>query len=272
MKHLAEMWFTRCEASVRYPFTSGSYADVVTDILAILEVEVASLPAGAKIASEHELMARFDATRSTVRRVIEQMESRFLVRRVHGAGTFVNRRVDYLISSALAPSLHTTVECAGASARTFVVDASEQPLPAEIAQRIGFEAGIPCTRLVRLGYIDDDPATCAEEWVLPGVLDHVDVSLRAIESLTEVLRASRRTPVRAWSRVSTEFPPASIAERLELRVPVTTWHLETLTRDGNAGPPLLCSRSWMRQDRMRVVIEFDAPLAPPADLGTGSID
>lgn len=233
----------------------------MVDILAALEAEVASLPNGARIASEHELMARFDATRSAVRRAIEQLESRFLVRRVHGSGTFVNRRVDYLISSSVAPSLHATVERAGASARTFLLGAGAEELPADVAQRMGLEAGVTCTRLVRVGYIDEHPASCAEEWVVPGVLDHADVALRAIESLTEVLRGARRDPVRAWSRVSTEFPPVRMAERLDLRQPVTTWFLETLTRDGAAGAPLLYSRAWMRQDRIRVVIEFDAPAA-----------
>lgn len=235
------------------------------DIVTELETEVERLPAGAKLPSEHELMRRFEATRSTVRRALEQLESRFLVRRVHGAGTFVHRRVDYLISSRLAPSLHSTIERAGAEARTFLIDMRTEQPPADVAARLELASRAECTRLVRVGYIDDQPATCVEEWLPAGTAPHIDVSLRAIESLTEVLRGSRRDPVRAWSRASTEFPPQAVAERLELRAPASVWQLETLTRDGADGPPLLFSRAWMRQDRIRVVIEFDAtPAATPA--------
>ncbi|MGM7671595.1 GntR family transcriptional regulator [Microbacterium sp. A93] len=227
------------------------------DIVAALEDEVAQLPPGARLPSEHELMGRFNATRSTVRRAIEQLENRYLLRRVHGSGTFVNRRIDYLLSPGLAPSLHDTVQRAGAEARTFVLDAGIHDAPADIAAHLDVPAGESCMRLVRVGYIDDQPAMCGEEWIRPGILDHVDVSLRAIESLTEVLRGSHRDPTRAWSRASTELPPALVVQRLELRAPAPVWCLETLTRDGVGGAPLMFSRSWMRQDRIRVVIEFD---------------
>lgn len=228
------------------------------EIVTTLESEIERLPTGSRLPSEHELMRRFDATRSTVRRAIEQLEGRFLVRRVHGSGTFVNRPVDYLISSQVAPSLHSTIERAGSSARTFLIASDLHPAPAEVAARLCLRAGDDAVRLVRVGYVDDHPATYAEEWIAPGVLEHADVSLRAIESLTAVLRGTRRDPVRAWSRASTAFAPDAVAERLDLRAPTPVWHLETLTRDGGAsGEPLLFSRSWMRQDRIRVVIEFE---------------
>src|SRR5690606_24992605 len=223
-----------------------------------LEAEVARLPDGTRLPSEHELMARFAATRSTVRRAIDQLETRFLVRRVHGSGTFVNRRIDYLISSDVAPSLHATVERAGASARTFLIDAGPHGAPPAVAGRLGIAPGAECTRLVRVGYIDDDAATCAEEWIPPGVLDHVDVSLRAVESLAEVLRGARRTPVRAWSRAATDVAPEDVRMRLGIDEATPVWRLETVTRDGEGGVPLLFSRSWLRQDRIRVVIEFGA--------------
>ncbi|MGM7680103.1 GntR family transcriptional regulator [Microbacterium sp. A94] len=227
------------------------------DIATVLQDEIEDLPAGARLPSEHELMRRFGATRSTVRRALEHLEARFLVRRVHGAGTFVNRRIDYLLAPSLAPSLHDTVEKAGAVPRTFLLDAGTRDVPKDIADRLGIPAGEPCTRLVRVGYIDDQPSMYGEEWILPGILDHVDVSLRAIESLTEVLRGAGRNPMRAWSRASTEFPPDAAAQRLELHAPTPVWRLETLTTDGTPGAPLMFSRSWMRQDRISVVIEFE---------------
>ncbi|WP_221585789.1 GntR family transcriptional regulator [Microbacterium sp. G2-8] len=228
----------------------------VQQIADSLESEIAGSAPGDRLPSEHALMRRFGATRTRVRRAIELLEARFLVRRAQGAGTFVNRRIDYLVSPEGAPSLHRTVERAGGVPRTFLIDAVEREAPADIAEFLDLDAGSPCTRLVRLAYIDDQIATCAEEWIAPGVLDNVDVSLRAIESLAEVLRGTRRDPVRAWSRVATDFAPADMAARLETRETTPTWCLETLTRDGAGGAALMFSRSWLRQDRVRVVIQF----------------
>src|SRR5690606_966306 len=190
---------TAASPTVPRAFTPSSYRVTMLDIVTALEAEIGRLPAGARLPSEHELMRRFDATRSSVRRAIEQLEARFLVRRVHGSGTFVNRPVDYLISSQVAPSLHSTIERAGSSARTFLIAAEPDTAPPEVAERLCLRPGGEALRLVRVGYVDDHPATYAEEWIAPGVLEHADVSLRAIESLTQVLRGTRRNPVRAWS-------------------------------------------------------------------------
>lgn len=227
------------------------------EIIAALEAEIEQVPNGARLPSEHELMARFGATRSTVRRALEELEARYLVHRVHGSGTFVHRRVDYLVSSRLAPSLHQTIEQAGATARTVLLDARDEGAPTDVADRLNIESLSECTRLCRVGYIDGQPATTVEEWLPTGILDYAHVSLRAIESLAEVLRGSGYEPVRSWSRISTEFPPADVIERLEMRSPAPVWHVETLTKDGAHGAVLLFSRSWMRQDRVRVVIDFE---------------
>lgn len=188
------------------PFTADLYRGLMREIVTALQAEVDRLPTGARLPSEHELMARFGASRSTVRRAIEQLEARFLVRRVHGSGTYVHRRIDYLVSAGLAPSLHATIEKTGATARTILLDARTEPAPETVAERLNVDVATPCTRLLRAGHIDDEPATCVEEWLPPGILDYAEVSLRAIESLAEILRASERDPVRSWSRVSTEFP------------------------------------------------------------------
>lgn len=218
--------------------------------------EIAGRPAGDRLPSEHELMTRFDATRATVRRAIDALEARFLVRRVQGAGTFVNRRLDYVISGDGPPSLHRMVEMAGSVARTFPVASERCRPPADVAALLGLDEGVECTRLERLAYVDDDIVSCAEEWIAPGVLEEVDVTLKVIESLAEVLRGSRRDPVRAWSRVASDVPPAEPAGRLGLAADASAWFLETLTRDGQGGEPLMFSRSWLRPGRIRVTIEF----------------
>ncbi|MGI6877720.1 GntR family transcriptional regulator [Microbacterium sp. gxy059] len=231
--------------------------DIVAEIVRSLEEDIARLAPGDRIPSEHDLMTRFGATRASVRRAIEVLESRFLVRRSQGAGTFVNRRIDLVLAPDRAPSLHEAVAASGSVARTFVIGTERRAAPEDIAARLGAAAGAELTRLTRLGYIDDDPATCGEEWLAPGALDVADLHLKTVESLTEVLRASGADPVRARSRVSTAFAPPEVAERFTARDPVPVWHIETLTTDGRGGRPLMFSRAWTRQDRVRVVVEYE---------------
>jgi len=232
--------------------------DDAAAIAAEIESDLRGLEAGERLPSEHALMRRFDASRSVVRRAIDRLERRYLVRRSQGAGMFVNRRIDYVISSRNTPSLHSTIEKAGATARTFVIDAETRLAPEHIAAHLRLDAGAALTRLVRVGYIDDEPATYAEEWLAPGVIEFVEVGLRAVESLTEALRGARRDPVRAWSRVATDFAPADVERRLDLRGDGPLWRIETVTTDGIGGDALLYSRAWQRPDRLRVVVDFEA--------------
>ncbi|MFC7403528.1 GntR family transcriptional regulator [Georgenia alba] len=221
--------------------------------------EFAGLPAGTRVASEHELMRRFGVSRSLVRAALDELVTRFLLRRVQGAGTFLNNRIDYVISSRNPPSLHQTVAAAGSEARTFLVDVTQMPVPDVVATALECDPGTPLNRLLRVGYVDDLIANSIEEWLAPEVLEHVDVSLRAVESLNEVLRMGRYQPVRAWSRAAPDFPPEDVEERLELERAVPVWTIETVTRDARTGRALLYSRSWMRQDVIRLVFEFDNP-------------
>ncbi len=208
------------------------------------------------MASEHELMDRFGVSRSIARKAIAELESRFLVRRVRGSGTYVNNRVDYVISNRNPPSLHSTIASAGGEVRTFLLSSDAQEVPSDMAELLGTAPGVSATRLTRLGYINGAVASYSEEWLAPGVSDYVDVSLGVIESLYEVLQASGHAPRRAWSRATTASPPAHIERRLELDSSVPTWVVETLTKDADSDAVLMASRTWSRQDSVRMVFEF----------------
>jgi DNA-binding GntR family transcriptional regulator len=203
-------------------------------------------------------MRRFGASRSTARAALDELESRFLVRRSQGSGTFVHRPFDYVISSRRAPSLHETVAAAGAAARTVVIDIAELPTPDDVAAQLECEQGAPRRRLTRLGFIDDEVASYAVEWLADGIVDHIDIRLRVVESLSDVLRDSRHRPFRAAARVASELLPQQVAERLGGTSAMPAWKVEALTRDAATGAVLMCSTSWMRQDMVRVIVELEA--------------
>lgn len=205
-------------------------------------------------------MRRFGASRAAVRSAIGKLETMHLVRRVQGSGTFVNRRIDYVISRAQAPSLHKTVAEGGGRCETILIGHDRQPLPDSGRHRLAVDAG-SVQHLTRLSHINDLPAVYLEEWVLDGVCEHVDVAVNAVRSVDETLRGTGHDPVRAWCRASLEVPPAQARERLELGEHEQTWVVESAIRDRGTDAPLFYSRVWTRQESVRIVLELDAALS-----------
>jgi DNA-binding GntR family transcriptional regulator len=80
------------------------------------------------------------------------------------------------------------------------------------------------------------------------------------ESLDAVLRQLGRVdPVRTWCRVSLDVAPAEVVVDLAMTAIAPVWLVESVSRDGPDGPPVMCSRGWMRADAVRVVVELGEP-------------
>ncbi|MYM20295.1 UTRA domain-containing protein [Brevibacterium sp. 5221] len=221
-----------------------------------LAAEVAQLPGGARIDSEHALMRRFGVGRSVVRAAVAELEARFLVRRVQGSGTYALRRIDLVLAHGAVPSFHGLIESAGASLRTRLSATAIEPLPAPVADVLGAPEAAPARRLLRTGEIDGLRAVLIDEWVTPGIAADVDAGLGVIESVCEILAAYGSRPECALTRASVEQPSALAAEHLGLDAAAPVWSVETHTVDAASGSPLLVSRAWLRLDSVRIVMEL----------------
>lgn len=230
------------------------------EIADALAAEIAALPPGSRLDSEHQITHRFGVGRAAARAALQELERRLLVRRVQGAGTFVNRRIDYTISHRRPPSFHRTVAAAGARPRSVIRGIARQELCAERAELLDRAPGTPAHRLVRESYVDDLLSSLSHEWVPVDVVHDLDPGLRAAESLDEVLRQMGRVhPVRAWCRVSLDVPAPEVLAHLQLDASHPVWLTESLSRDEVSGRPLMCSQTWMRPDVVRVVVELGSP-------------
>lgn len=233
--------------------TTARYLEIADE----LATELRGAAPGAKVDGEHGIGRRFGVGRAAARAALQELERRLLVRRVQGAGTFVNRRIDYTISHDRRPSWHETVAAAGGRPRSIVRSIEKLALPAEQAALMELEPGTPCYRLVRQSYIDDLLASRVHEWVPVSVVADLDLAMHAVESLDMVLRQMGRvSPVRAWCRVSLDVPPTEVREGLQMEVSQPVWLVESVNRDAASGRALMCSRSWMRADAVRVVVEL----------------
>lgn len=227
------------------------------DIAEQLASELAGMRAGARVSGEHDITLRFGVGRAAARAALQELERRLLVRRVQGAGTFVNRRIDYVISHDRRPSWHETVSAAGAQPRTVVRGVDVVGLPEEPAALLDLPPGTPAHRLRRQSYIDDLLAAASHEWIPVATVPELGAALHAAESVDLVLRqVGGVEPVRSWSRVSLDVPPADVLAGLQMESMAPVWRVESLSRDGSTGRPVMCSSSWMRADALRVVVEL----------------
>lgn len=179
------------------------------------------------------------------------------MRRVQGAGTFVNSRIDYVISRSRPPSWHATVEAAGATARSLVKAVDRVELSEPEAERLERKPGSAAHRVIREFYIDELLATWTEEWIPVDVVPDLDMALQVVDSIDVVLRQMGRVnPVRAWFRVSLEMPPARVLRELGVEPSSPVYLGESLSRDETTGRVLMSSAAWTRADAVRVIVEL----------------
>lgn len=250
--------------------SSGDGRDVTStrylEIADLLAGELAGRPPGTRVASEPELANRFGVGRAAARSALQELERRLLVRRVQGAGTFVNRRIDYLISRTRRPSWHATVEAAGATPRAQTKDVQRIGLSAEDAEQMGWPVGTPMYRIMRHFFIDDLLASVTQEQVPVESVPDLDIALHSVESVDLVLRQlGGARPVRAWCRASIDVPPPDVLRALCIEASVPVWRIDSISRDAETSRTLLSSSAWTRVDAVRVVVELD-----DTDVETGT--
>ncbi|WP_037344977.1 GntR family transcriptional regulator [Sciscionella sediminilitoris] len=223
-----------------------------------LAAELGELEPGTKVASEHSIATRFGVSRAAARAAVQELEGRLLVRRVRGAGTFVNRRIDYVISQRKAPSWHRTVREAGARPRSVVREVSPCELPAEQASLLERSEFARAHRLVRQYYVDGLLTSVSKEWIPADVVADIDLAVHAEESVDTILRQMGRVcPVRAWCRVSYSIPDAETVRALETEPHRPVWLVESMSRDTASGRPVMCSTTWSLPESSRIVVELE---------------
>ena len=229
----------------------------------LLAAEFAELPAGTRVAGEHEIADRFGVGRAAARAAMQELQRRMLVRRIKGGGTYTAKRIDYVISADRAPSWSRTVRDAGAVPRSVVLSCDQLELPHDVAGHLGRAPREPGYRLRRRSFTDELPASWGDEWVPVDVLPQLPTAIRHEISLHEILRQmADASPERASSRASIEVADDDVAEGLECATGDPVWLVESVNRDAASGRLLCFTRRWIRSDAVRVVFELGGHVVP----------
>lgn len=231
-------------------------ADSLAELLA---AEFSVRAPGASLPSELELAQQFDVSRSVVRKALASLESRLLITRIRGRGTFVPQRLELTLSNRVAPSMHTLVKSAGRNLRSTLLSSGTGPLPARVAELLQVDPATPTLMLTRLGTIDEHPFTFAVEWVLPNRTHDLDVALGVYKSVYEALVAFGYSPLRASTSASVTDLPEAARRHLQLERPALGWNLTTLTVDEHSGAPVMASTTWLRLESANITVAVDKP-------------
>ena len=221
----------------------------------ILE-QYADVPPQRPLPSEHVLGAQFGVNRQTIRAALDELERRWLIRRVKGSGTFRTQRYEYRIGPDIAPSFTRTVRASGGDPRTENAKPITRPANATEREILDLAPNAQVAVLDRVRYIDGAAVSTARS-VLPAArVPRLATVMASDDSLDAVLRRHYGyTPVRQWSQSRLASPPAEIAEMLRLRGRPPQILLRGLVSCAESGQRLEYVESYLRPDVFDVVTE-----------------
>lgn len=221
------------------------------------EIANGTYPPEARLPSESELSARFDASRNTVRSGLNMLVSEGLITSSQGLGYEVRSHEVFELNASRFENLefpqtgdayNTDVTAAGRRPhQTFRVEV--QPAAEDVAERLKVELGTKTVLRFCHRYVDDVPwstqATYYPAWLVeqaPRLSEPGDID----EGTTRYLAAHGTEQIGYFDEIATRMPTPEEARLLEIGpgVPVLLW-----TRTGySQDRPIRCTITTFRGD------------------------
>lgn len=218
-----------------------------------LEDSLQHLSAGAKLPSENELAAEHGVSRITARAALMELETRHLVVRTRGSGTFVALRIPYPIRAGMAASWSATVEAAGHTPEHRYLNVNDVRATASVARDLLIPRGRMVTKVDRLNMVDGKVTGVQTSYLpsadVPGLAD----ALRS--SLTRTLVDHYDLAPQRWSsRAELATVSVQIAKQLEVTGRPPAWKIDSINTCANLGRPIEVTQGWLRADAFRVFL------------------
>lgn len=224
-----------------------------------LATQIAGMRVGTRLPAEDKLAHDLGISRLTTRAALAELESRYLVRRRQGSGTFVSHRIDYTIARNTPPSWSASVRNAG---RTPTIRTTAWRLgkpPPEIRRRMRIGVRRQLLLISRDRYVDNELVGFADTWLDPELVPDLPHVLDPGASLHDALdRHYLLEPLRGWFGVAIDPAPPEVARHLGLSGHPPIIAIRSRTDAGARDHrPIELTISWLRADIFRVDVDFD---------------
>ena len=218
-----------------------------------LEAEIAALPAGEPMPSEHELARDHEINRLTARAALEELQRRYLVRRQQGRRTVVARRIDYRLDEKGLPSWTRAVAKSGATPRTQIELVKLRQAPPDVRTQLKLAKKALVVSLARRRFVDDEVAAYTLSWFNAALVPDLERQLTH-RTLQAALRHCGMKPKRAFLRCQLVVAPADLAEHFESHDRPLVFELTALLLAGKRR--LALTTMWLRADIFNVIFEL----------------
>ncbi|MCB4824289.1 phosphonate metabolism transcriptional regulator PhnF [Roseicella aerolata] len=238
------------------PLARGQGVALWRQIVGSLEKEIGSgqLPPGARLPTEAELSARFAVNRHTVRRAMEELQSRGLVRIEQGRGSFV---AEDLLDYPLGPRTRfsETIRRQNREPQGRILRLEEINADAIVAEALKLRRGRPVVAAERLGLADGRPVVIGTHYFSAARFPGIARLLAEDSSITRALAALGLGDYRRQvTRITARMPTAEEAALLEQARTRPVLVTEAVNVDP-AGEPVELSLACYAAGRMQILVE-----------------
>ena len=181
------------------------------------DIDEGRIPPGERLATEHEMAARFGVNRHTVRRAVADLEAAGVLRVIRGSGIYVQERiVDYKVGRRTRFS--TNLADQNRSAGGVLLKAETVPAPPDPADALGLPEGQPLCYLEIAGEMDGRRITCSHNYFPCSRFEGLADIYRETLSITTAFKTMGLGDYfRKTTRVTAQLPDSHTA--LALNIP-----------------------------------------------------
>jgi GntR family transcriptional regulator len=171
-----------------------------------------------RLPSEAELSSALGVSRATLRSALQSLQKEGRIRRLHGQGTFINRRaVGLQANLAEAGAFVDLLSDAGYQASVDIVTRRIEPVSPEIAESLEIREREPVLKIERVFRASGEPAVHSIDRFPSRLLDGDPMRLGPLSSTFEFVGQHIGSPVcYSVAEVRPVLPPPGIGEALEV--------------------------------------------------------
>jgi GntR family phosphonate transport system transcriptional regulator len=220
------------------------------------DIERGAIRAGGRLATEHDLAARFGVNRHTVRQALASLAAKGLVRVEHGRGTFV---ADYAIDYALGrrTRLSENLAAAGLEGRRRLLGAGEEQAEGVVATGLRLAGRTSVIRLETVVESGGRPFAYSEHYFPARRFAGIAQVLEDSGSITRALKRFGVTDfTRKVSHITARLPDERVASLIGQPASRPVLCVESVNVDAR-GRPVEFGRAQFSGDRVQLTVEPD---------------